>query len=47
MAHTSIAETRLADLRRNSAPPRGTFVNPHTLRLCREALERRGEDWAA
>ena len=47
---TSISEERLAELRRHGQDANragGGFVDPSVLRRCQEALDRRGEEWAA
>lgn len=47
---TRISEARLVELRRSgqdASRTGGGFVDPFVLRRCQEALDRRGEDWAA
>lgn len=49
-AHTGISEARLVELRkqgRDASRAGGGFVDPFVLRRCQDALDRRGEEWAA
>lgn len=44
---TRIPEARLIELRRDGKSRDHGFVDPHVLRRCTDALDRRGEPWAA
>lgn len=44
---TRISEARLTELRRDGKSRDHGFVDPHLLRRCTDALDRRGEAWAA